>query len=97
MKGKSKALESAPESSSAARSTEEVQEEAPEEEALEEEEEDQESIRTCSATLRQLLRPDVAEDHYKDIADILQNKQTGITNTMDELSALALKMVLVVS
>jgi len=57
---------------------------------------DEENIRTCSATLKQILRPDLME-HYEDIATILQEKQVGITNTMDELSALIQKTVLVVS
>ena len=57
---------------------------------------EEENIRTCSATLKQILRPDLME-HYEDIATILQEKQVGITNTMDELSVLIQKTVLVVS
>jgi hypothetical protein len=55
-----------------------------------------EQIRTCTVTLKQILRPDLME-HYSDIVKIAEERQGAITNTVDELSVLIQKTSLVVS
>jgi hypothetical protein len=55
-----------------------------------------EQIRTCSVTLKQILRPDLM-DHYGDIVEIAEERQRTITNTVDELNVLIQKTLLVVS
>lgn len=53
-------------------------------------------IRTCSVTLRQILRPDLA-NHYNDILSIAKKGQEDVSDTISELSVLAQKTVLLVS
>lgn len=55
-------------------------------------------LRTCTATLKQILRPDLLEDsHYERILGLLEKAQRNITIAMEELSVLTRKAVHVVS
>lgn len=65
---------------------------------VEEKEDDSkdEQIRTCTVTLKQILRPDLMED-YSDIVEIAEGRQRAISNTVDELCVLIQKTLLVVT
>lgn len=54
------------------------------------------NIRTCSATLKQILRPDIM-NYYDNIVGILNGNQSTITDIISELSILAQKTVIIVS
>ncbi|KAF9086061.1 hypothetical protein BGX27_003275 [Mortierella sp. AM989] len=53
-------------------------------------------IRTCSVTLRQILRPDLA-NRYNDILSIAKKSQEDVSDTISELSVLAQKTVLLIA
>jgi hypothetical protein len=61
-----------------------------------EEDDSAEQIRTCTTTLRQILRPDLM-DKYHEITRISEERQVAMTDTMDELCVLIQKTLLVVS
>ena len=60
-------------------------------------------LRTCTATLRQIMRPDLrdgqmdGETGYQKVLSLLERKQKDITNIEEEISVLAQKVVLAVS
>jgi hypothetical protein len=55
----------------------------------------QQSLRTCTATLRQILRPDL-QGRYETILDIAEDRQRELTDVMEEVSILARKTLHVV-
>ncbi|KAF9963832.1 hypothetical protein BGZ65_010474 [Modicella reniformis] len=55
-----------------------------------------ENVRTCTVTLKQILRPDLME-HYKNLTTIAEQRQTAITNSIDELAVLTQKTLLVMA
>jgi hypothetical protein len=55
----------------------------------------QESLRTCTATLRQILRPDL-QGHCDRILAIAEDHQRELTNVIEEVSVLARKALHVV-
>ena len=55
-----------------------------------------EGLRTCSATLKQILRSDI-QDHHHLIVDIIEDNQVSLSTCVDELSALTQKSTLAVS
>ncbi|KAK3810280.1 MAG: hypothetical protein J3Q66DRAFT_415768 [Benniella sp.] len=55
-----------------------------------------EGLRTCSATLKQILRSDI-QAHYHRIVDILEDNQASLSTCVDELSALTQKSTLAVA
>jgi hypothetical protein len=55
----------------------------------------QESLRTCTATLRQILRPDL-QGHCDRILAIAEDHQRNLTNVIEEVSVLARKALHVV-
>jgi hypothetical protein len=57
---------------------------------------DDHQTRTCTAPLRQILRPELL-NHYDSIVAIADKCQEDITDTIDELSVLTLKATMAVS
>ena len=53
-------------------------------------------FRTCTATLNQILRPDLSGEGER-ILDLIESAQRDLSITMDELSVLTLKATHVVS
>jgi hypothetical protein len=53
-------------------------------------------VRTCTVTLRQILRPDL-RNQYEEIVRTLRQMHEQITNVIDELSVLAHQTTLLVS
>ncbi|KAF8951852.1 hypothetical protein BGZ46_003774, partial [Entomortierella lignicola] len=52
-------------------------------------------IRTCTVTLKSILRPDL--DHVEELISMLKTSQVDVTNFIDELSILVHKTVLMVA
>ncbi|KAF9271926.1 hypothetical protein BGZ68_002894, partial [Mortierella alpina] len=57
---------------------------------------DKESLRTCSVTLQQILRPDL-KHQFDAVRDSIESKQIAITDDMTELSILLQKAVVVLA
>jgi hypothetical protein len=57
---------------------------------------DQKEIRTCTVTLRQVLRPEMEPNHDR-IVRIAEDRQRALTNVVDEISVLTRKVVGLVS
>lgn len=70
------------------------QAEEPAEEQTEKEKE-KEHLRTCSMTLRSIIRPDM-RDHQEQIRKILEEKQLAMTTMTDEPSTIVQETLLVV-
>ncbi|KAF9409526.1 hypothetical protein BGZ76_005673, partial [Entomortierella beljakovae] len=61
-------------------------------ESVNEEDSQKDDVRTCTATLKQIVRPDLL-CHYDDIQSIAKARQKAMTDVMYELSILTLKTV----
>ena len=59
-------------------------------------EEDPKDLRTCSATLKQLVRPDLVE-FIPQIQSIIEGKQKAVTDDITQVSIMAHKVTLAVS
>lgn len=55
------------------------------------------AIRTCTTTLKKILRPGVAIDHFADFVSIAEDHQKVFTDIMSEVSILSMKAVHMVS
>jgi hypothetical protein len=55
------------------------------------------SLRTCTATLKQILRPELLSDEVDHIVSIAEDRQKTITTVMGEIAVLARKTVHLVS
>ncbi|KAF9985323.1 hypothetical protein BGZ65_011219 [Modicella reniformis] len=59
-------------------------------------EDDTKNLRTCCATLRQLVRPDLYS-HIQDIKEIIEDRQKAVTDDITELSILTHKTTLAIA
>lgn len=60
-------------------------------------EEDPKDLRTCSATLNQILRPDLKSETVQKIRETIEKKQEAVTDHITQISIMAHKVTLEVS